>query len=102
MLHFLKIMMTTVIDRKLYQFITLFYKVDFPFNANGKEPSASAGDAGDLGSIPWLGRSPRGGNGNLLQYSCLEKPMDRGSWQATVNGVTKNWTRLSMHIHTHT
>ena len=47
------------------------------------------GNAGDLGSIPRLGRSPRGGHGNLLQYSCLENPMDRGAWQATVHGITK-------------
>ena len=46
-------------------------------------------NAGDLGSIPWLGRSPGEGNGNPLQYSCLENPMDRGAWQATVHGVAK-------------
>ena len=45
-------------------------------------------NAGDMGSIPGLGRSPRGGNGNPLQYSCLENPMDRGAWRATVHGVT--------------
>ena len=45
--------------------------------------------AGDVGSIPGLGRSPGEGNGNPLQYSCLENPMDRGAWQATVYGVTK-------------
>ena len=57
-----------------------------------------------MGSIPGSGRSPRGGHGNLLQYSCLENPMDRGAWQATVHGVTKSWTRvrqLSMHTCTH-
>ena len=53
------------------------------------------GDAGDVSLIPWLGRSPGGGNGNPLQYSCLENPMDRGAWQATVHGVAKNWTQLS-------
>ena len=42
-----------------------------------------------------LGRSPGGGNGNLLQYSCLENPMDRGAWQTTVHGVAKNQTQLS-------
>ena len=51
-------------------------------------------NAGDLGSIPELGRSPGGGHGNPLQYSCLENPMDRGAWPATVHGVEKNWTRL--------
>ena len=48
-----------------------------------------------MGSIPWLGRSPREGNGNPLQYSCLENPMDGGAWQATVHGVTKSRIRLS-------
>ena len=50
---------------------------------------------GDLGSIPGLGRSPEEGNGNLLQYSCLENSMDRGACQATVLGVTKGQTQLS-------
>ena len=45
--------------------------------------------AGDVGSIPWSGRSPGEGNGNPLQYSCLENPIDRGAWQATVYGVVK-------------
>ena len=49
----------------------------------------SACNAGDLGSIPGLGRSPGEGNGNPLQYSCLENPMGRGAWQATVYGVTR-------------
>ena len=47
-------------------------------------------NAGDSGSIPNLGRSPGGGNGHPLEYSCLEKPMDRGAWQATVHGVTES------------
>ena len=50
---------------------------------------------GDPGSIPGLGRSPGGGNGNPLQYSCLENPMDGGAWQATVRGVAKSRTRRS-------
>ena len=49
------------------------------------------------GSIPGLGRSPGGRHGNPLQDSCQENPMDRGAWWATVHGVTKSWTRLSMH-----
>ena len=49
-----------------------------------KNPPASAGDAGDTGSIPGSGRSPGGGNGNPLQDSCLRNPMDRGAWWATV------------------
>ena len=54
-----------------------------------KNPLANAGDVRDAGSIPGLGRSPGEGNGNLLQYSCLENPMDRGAWQATVHKVAK-------------
>ena len=52
----------------------------------------SACNVGDLGSIPGLGRSPGGGHGNPLQYSCLENPMDRGAWQAAVHGVAKSRT----------
>ena len=54
-----------------------------------KNSLANAGDIRDVGSISGLGRSPGGGNGNPLQYSCLENPMDRGVWLATVHGVTK-------------
>ena len=54
-----------------------------------KNLPANAGDERDLGSVPGLGRSPGGGHGNPLQYSCLENPMDRGAWQATVDGVAK-------------
>ena len=61
----------------------------FPDGADGKE---SAFNTGDQGLIPGSGRSPGGGNSNPLQYSCLENPMDRGAWRATVHGVT--------HIHT--
>ena len=53
---------------------------------------AHSGDIRDLGSIPGLGKSPGGGHGNPLQYSCLENPMDRGVWQAAVYGVAKSWT----------
>ena len=65
-----------------------------------KSPPANAGDIGDTGSIPGSGRSPAGGNDNLLQYSCLGNPTDRRAWWATVYGVTKSWThlkRLSIH-----
>ena len=55
----------------------------------------SARHAEDPGLIPGLGRSPGKGNGNPLQYSCLENPMDREAWQATVHGVAKSWTQLS-------
>ena len=68
----------------------------FPGGSVVKNPPDNAGDVRDMGSIPGLGRSPRGENGNPLQYSCLENPMDRGVWWATVHGVTKkNWTQLS-------
>ena len=60
-----------------------------------KIPPANAGDAGDSSLIPGSGRSPGGGNGNLLQYSCLVNLMDRGAWQATVHGVANGGTRLS-------
>ena len=56
---------------------------------SGSECKKFAYNAGDLGSFPGLGRSPGEGNGNPLKYSCLENPMDRGAWQATVHGVTK-------------
>ena len=59
--------------------------------------------AGGLGSITGSERSPGEGNGNPLQYSCLENPMDRVAWQATVHGVTESWTQLrNTHTHTHT
>ena len=56
-----------------------------------KNLPANAGAAGDAGFIPVSGRSPGGGNGNLLQYSCLENLMNRGGWQAAVHGVEKSW-----------
>ena len=65
-----------------------------------KNPPANVGDITDPGSIPGLGKSPGGGHDNPLQHSCLENPMDRGTWQATVPRVTKSQTRLkqlSMH-----
>ena len=52
-------------------------------------------NAGDEGSIPGSGRSPEEGNGNSLQYSCLENSMDRGAWWAIVHGAAKSWTQLS-------
>ena len=55
-----------------------------------KNPPANAGDVKDAGSIPGSGRSPGGGHGNPLQYSCLENPMDRGAWQATLHGITES------------
>ena len=67
-----------------------------------KNPSAGAGDARDAGLIPGSGRSPEGEKGNPPQYSCLDKPMDRGAWWPAVHMVTKSQTQLSTHTHTHT
>ena len=66
---------------------------NFPGDSVVKNPPANEGD---LGSIPGLGRSPGEGNGNPLQDSCLESPMDRGAWRATVQGVAKSQTRPSV------
>ena len=63
--------------------------MDFPGGSDGK---ASAYNAGDLGSVPGSGRSPGEGNGNPLQYSCLENPMDGGAWKAAVRGVAEGRT----------
>ena len=65
----------------------------------GSEVKASTCNVGDLGLIPGLGRSPGEGNGNPLQYSCLENPMDGGAWWATILGVAKSRTRLSKPLH---
>ena len=73
-------------------FFAYFSRLGFP---GGSEVKASACNAGDLGSIPGWGRSPGEGNGNPLQYSCLENPMGGGAWWATVHGVAKSWTRLN-------
>ena len=60
-----------------------------------KNPPVNAAGAGDAGLIPGSGRSPRGGNGNPLQYPCLENPVDRGAWWATVHGDEKSQTGVS-------
>ena len=70
----------------------LYVNKGFPGGSDGK---ASAYSAGDPGSIPGSRRSPGEGNGNPLQYSCLENPMDGGAWLAAVHGVTKSRTQLS-------
>ena len=66
--------------------------IDFP---GGSDSKASAYNVGDLGSVPGSGRSPGEGNGDPLQYSCLENFMDRVAWQVTVHGIAKSWTSLS-------
>ena len=63
-----------------------------------KNLRASAGATGDTGSIPELGRSPGGENGNPLQYSCENNPMDREAWWALVYGVAESWIRVSTHM----
>ena len=73
---------------------------DFPGGSVSKESAYNAGNAGDSGSIPGSGRHPGEGNGSPLQYSCLENPIDRGAWRATVHRVTESRTglkRLSIH-----
>ena len=70
----------------------------FPDGSDGKESACSAGDPN---LTLRLGRSPGEGNGNPLQYSCIENPMDRGAWRATVPRVAKSWTRLSNWVRTH-
>ena len=81
---------------KLFLKLILYIYMGFP---GGSEVKASACNAGDLGSIPGLGRSPGEGNGNPLQYSCLENPMDGGAWWATIHRVAKSRTRLSDFTH---
>ena len=66
-----------------------------------KNLTANAGNVRDGGSIPGLGRSPGGGHGNALQYSCLENPTDRGVWQATIHGVARSLTEATYHTCTH-
>ena len=68
-----------------------YLAIYIPGVSNGKESACNSGDAG---SIPGSARFPGEGNGNLLQYSCLENPKDRGTWRATVHGVTKSQTGL--------
>ena len=67
--------------------------IGLPQWLSDKESTCNAGDV-DEGSIPGSGRSPGRGHGNPFQYSCLENPVDRGAWPATVHRVTKSWTRL--------
>ena len=67
----------------------MYVDTGFPGGSVVKNPPAKAGD---MGLIPGLGRFPGGENGNPLQYSCLENPLDRGVWKAIVHGVSKSWT----------
>ena len=88
-------------------FVYMYIYAGFPGGSVVKNPPANAAD---MGSIPGSGRSPGEGNGNPLQYSCLENPMDREPWKAAVRGVAKSETQLGdrtttttcTHTHTHT
>ena len=82
---------------KIYQVLTILR--DFPGSSVVKNPPANVGDVGDSGSIPGSGRSPGGGNGTPLQYTCLENPMDRGAWRTAVHRVTKSRTPLNEYAH---
>ena len=83
----------TLEKRPEFRYQIYHFLVMGPGFPGGSEVKASACNAGDLGSIPGSGRSPGEGNGNPLQYSCLENPMDGGAWWATlVHGVAKNRT----------
>ena len=79
----------------------LYFQWGFQVVLVVKNLPANAGDSREVRSIPGLGRSPGEGNGNLLQSSCLENPMDRGAQSATVNGVAKELERLSTQSHIH-
>ena len=71
---------------------------ELPQWLSGKESACNAGNADDTGSVPGLGRTPGGGNGNPVQYSCLENPMDRGAWWATVHSVAKSQTHFNIRV----
>ena len=73
----------------------------FPGGSVGKQSSCNAADTKDAGSFPGLGRTPGGGRGNPLQYSCLENLMDRRAWRVTVHGIAKSQTRLKQLSMTH-
>ena len=84
--------------RHLYtRTLIIWCKSCFPGGSVVKNLPAKAGAPGDKSEIPGSGRSPGGENGNPLQYSCLENPMNIGAWWAIIHGVSKSWTWLSMH-----
>ena len=91
----LGVLNTLIVDSKMIKMIIfmlcVFYH-RFPWWLSGKDSACNAGAAGDTGLIPGSGRSAGEGNGNPLQYSCLENPTDRGAWRATVHGVAESDT----------
>ena len=72
-----------------------------PWWLSGKKPACQCRIGRRCGFDPWVRKTPGGGNGHPLQYSCLEQSTDRGAWRSTVHGATKSWTLLSAHIHMH-
>ena len=90
-----------LVDVEWYLFVVsicIFLKTTgFP---DGSDSKKSACNAGDVGSVPGLGRSPGEGNGSPLQYSCLKSPMDRGAWRVTVHGIAESQIGLSNHTTT--
>ena len=78
----------------LFSYLIIYYSFKACLNLGFPGGSESACSVGDVGSIPGLGRSPGGGHGNPLPYSCLENPMDRRAWWATVHRAAKSWTWL--------
>ena len=81
--------------------ISLIYRKGFPGGPVVKNPSANVGDTRNSGLMPRSRRSPGEGNGNPLQYCCLNKSMDRGAWLAAVHRFSKNQTQLSEPTYTH-
>ena len=88
------------VNTKECEYSIVWYEYIESTCSGGSDGKDSACNVGDLGSIPGLGRSLEEGNGNSLQYSCLENSMDKGAWEATVQGVSKRQTQLS-NQHTH-
>ena len=85
--------------------VTQIFHTAFPGSSVVKNLPASAGATEDIGSVPGSGRSPGEGDGNPVQYSCQDNPMDRGAWLATVHWVWRvrhDWARACTHTHTHT
>ena len=103
--HLILTKVYTYIYKNKYNIYTYKYRqnIGLPQWLSSKESTCNTGSAGAAVSIPGFGRSPGGGHGGPLQYSCLGNPMNRGPWQATVHGVTKSRTQLkplSMQAHT--
>ena len=87
-----------MVGMRLAKAIPEILSLRFPGGPVVKNLPASVGDMRNVGSIPGSGRSPGGGHGNPLQYSCLENPMDRGAWQATVHRLAQSLKRQQQHL----